>query len=68
MILVGMYIGIIKLSSYHNYWCRLLGFPTIADPMLKKCYELLRCYLVNNDTIHDVNDKLFKIKLFLVVA
>ena len=67
--LIGMVIlmGIIKLPSHHNYWSRSLRFPTIADAMARNRYELLRRYIhfVDQDTEHDANDKLFKIKPIL---
>ena len=38
--------------------------------MARNRYEQLRCYIhfVDNDTVHDVNDKLFKIKPILDLA
>ena len=45
--LIGMEIlmGIIKLSSYRNYWPRSLRFPTILDAMPRNSYDLLRRYI-----------------------
>ena len=67
--LIGMEIlmGVIKLPSHRNYWSRSLRFPTIADAMPRIRFELLRRYIhfVDQDTKHDANDGLFKIKPIL---
>ena len=69
---IGMQIlmGIIKLPSYRNYWPGALGYPAIADVMLRNRFETLSRYLhfVDNDSVHDVCDKLFKIRLILTAV
>ena len=64
---MGILIAIIKLPSYRNYCSRSLRFRTIADAMQRNRYELLRSYIhfFDQDTEHDANDKLFKIKPIL---
>ena len=63
-----MLMGIIKLPSYRNYWSSALRYPSIADVMSRNRFEVLTRYLhfVDNDSDHDNNDKLFKIRPMLV--
>ena len=45
--LIGMeiFMRIIKLPWYYNYWSRSLHFPTDVDATPRNCYELLRRYI-----------------------
>ena len=63
-------MGIIKLPSYRNYWPGARRYPAIADVMLKNRFETLSRYLhfVDNDPVHDVCDKPFKIRLILTAV
>ena len=63
-------MGIIKLPSYRNYWSGALRYPTIADAMSRNRFETLSRYLhfVDNDSVHDVSDKLFKIRPILTAV
>lgn len=69
---IGMRIlmGIIKLPSYRSYWSGALRYPSIADAMSRNRFEVLSKYLhfVDNDSQHDNNDKLFKIKPILIAV
>ena len=69
---VGMQIlmGIIKLPSYRNYWSGALRYRAIADVMSRNRFEILSRYLhfVDNDSVQDVSDKLFKIRPILTAV
>ena len=61
---MNMLMGIIKLPQYFDYWSSVLWFPAIADAMSSSCFSQLRqfLYYVDNNSDHDSDDKLVKIK------
>ena len=57
-------MGIIKLPQYFDYWSSVLRFPAIADGMPRNRFSQLKQFLhfVDNNSNHDSDDKLFKMK------
>ena len=61
---INMLMGIVKLPQYFDYWSNTLRYPAIADVMSRNRFSELRRYLhfVDNNSEHDKEDKLFKIR------
>ena len=61
---INMLMGIVKLPQYFDYWSNTLRCPAIADVMSRNRFSELRRYLhfVDNNSEHDKEDKLFKIR------
>ena len=61
---INIMMGIIKLPFYYDYWNTILHFAMIANVMSRNRFSMLRQYLhfVDNNTDHNSNDKLFKIR------
>ena len=61
---INMLMGIVKLPQYFDYWSNTLQYPAIADVMSQNRFSELRRYLhfVDNNSEHDIEDKLFKIR------
>ena len=57
-------MGIVKLPQYFDYWSNTLRYPAIADVMSWNRFSEVRRYLhfVDNNSEHDKEDKLFKIR------
>ena len=61
---MNMLMGIIKLPQYFDYRSSVLLFPAIADAVPRNRFSQLRQFLhiVDNNSDHDSDNKLFKIK------
>lgn len=65
-IAIQLWMGVIKLPAYTDYWSKLIGISKIQDIMtIKKYQQFLRSLHFKNNDEYDPNDRFSKIRPFL---
>lgn len=63
---IQLWMGVIKVPAYTDYWSNLMGIDKISDIMtLKKYQQILRSLHFKNNDEYDPSDRFDKIRPFL---